>query len=182
MRRSLKRACIAMVRCRFVLMLVIAAMSVMWAASVCSAGKGQIDVAGYVYSVMELIINDSLIEWDGLKLGDNICPHQPTYTVLSNVPFEVTIRSQNPHMRVTDSGPMQGAMLKHPLKWRAEESGEFTPLQMDPVRVISGDVSSHDIIRSLTFALEIDLMDQPSIDSTQRYKTEIILSLEPVVG
>ena len=168
-----------MIRCRVVLVLLVAAMSIMWAASVCSAREGRIDVSGFVCPTMELVINESLVEWDHLEYGENVCPVRPTYTVLSNVPFRVTIESPNPYMEVTDVGPMQGSVLKNPLEWSEGELDDFVPLLMEPATVISGDISFHDTLHSLAFVQKIDIMDRPSIDSTQRYKTEVILSLEP---
>lgn len=180
MRRSFARVRVARPRCRIVPVLLVAALSIMWAASVCSANRGEIHVSGFVYPVMELIINDSLIEWDRLRCGENVCPLNPTYTVLSNVPFRVTISSPHPYMRVTDSGSMQGLALKNPLQWSTGELGGFAELNTEPETVIYGDISSHETVHTLIFAQDIDVTDQPSTAPTQRYKTEILLSLEAV--
>jgi hypothetical protein len=179
MRRSLKRAYTAVIQCRVVPVLLVAVVSIVWAASVCSAKEGRIEVSGFVYPVMELLINESLIEWNRLEYGENVCPVRPTYTVLSNVAFRVTIESPNPYMRVTDAGPMQGSVLKNPLEWSVGESDDFVGLETEPATVVTGEISFHDTLRSLAFAQKIDLWDQPSIDSTQCYRTEVILSLEP---
>jgi len=176
-----KGAPCAAIRCRTATALLLALVAIVWAGSMCSASVGEVKIRAYIRPLMELIIEEHNIEWDGLVVGENVCPSPLRYAVLSNMPFRVTIESDNPHMTVMDPGPMKGLMLKNPLEWCRDLSRDFTPISNQPATVFADNCSSPSIVQSIDLRQCIDVGDLPPIDATQCYRTTITLLLEPTV-
>ncbi|HHY63267.1 MAG TPA: hypothetical protein PLK04_07915 [Bacillota bacterium] len=179
MKRRSKAASLVAIRCRVTTVLLLALMSIAWAGSMCSAREtGTIQLAGKVPPVMELVVRNSVIQWDGLRPGDNECPTSAAFSVISNVPFKVTIMSDNPNMQATEAGPLHGTTLSHPLEWSSDSSCCYTPVSTSPQTVIYGEYHSELVLHTLEFRQKIDITDPPTIESNEYYRGTVILSLE----